>query len=92
MGYSGKLYIFMGNYGLKWADGCEICTSYIEQNFRTCPNHPKKERQGGSRMDLLKFVKIKSAMHRRAGNFERAARLLEAVEYIERRYSSCPLV
>jgi len=39
-------------------------------------------------MDLLKFVKIKAAMHRRAGNFERAARLLETVEYVERRDSS----
>ncbi len=92
MGNSGKLYIFMGNYGLKWADGCEICTSYREQNFQTGPNYPEKERQGGSRMDLLEFVKIKAAIHRSAGNFESAARLLEAVEYIERRDSSCPLM
>ncbi len=63
-----------------------------EQNFQTVPIYPEKERRGGSWVDLLKFVKIKAAMHRSAGSFERAARLLEAVEYIERRDSSCPLV
>jgi len=77
----------MGIYGLTRAGGCEICTSY-RAKLSDRPYSSRKERSGGSRMDLLKFVKIKAAMHRRAGNFERAARLLETVEYVERRDSS----
>jgi hypothetical protein len=85
MGDDGNIYISMGVYGLKWANGCEICASYIEQNFQTGPVYPGKREGWSCRMDLLKFAKIKAATHRRTGNFERAARLLEAVEYIERR-------